>query len=144
MLVEGAASDKFEIANSVFQDTVLGSPLWNIFFADIILAACTIGSDPSTFADDLGVFQQFDREMPEEDAFSTLRECRESVHKWGRVNRVAFDADKEHLILIHPIYAAGDPFKLLGCMTDCKLTMDVEIERMLAKARPKITTLPKN
>ena len=63
------------------------------------------------------------------------------MHKWGRSNRVAFDAEKEHLILIHPIHAAGDPFKLLGCMTDCKLTMSVEIERVLAKIRPKITAI---
>ena len=75
VLVEGAASEIFEIANSVFQGTVLGPPLWNVFFADIILAACKTGGEPSTFADDLGVFQKFDREMPEEDAFSTLREC---------------------------------------------------------------------
>ena len=32
VVVQGAFSDKFEIANSVYQGTVLGPPLWNAFF----------------------------------------------------------------------------------------------------------------
>ena len=32
VVVEGTASDEFEIANTVFQGTVLGPPLWNVFF----------------------------------------------------------------------------------------------------------------
>ena len=30
---------------------------------------------------------------------------------------------KEHLVIIHPIAGAGDPFKYLGTMMDCKLIM---------------------
>ena len=43
VLVEGKASETFEIANSVFQGTVLGPTLWNVFFADIVNAACSTG-----------------------------------------------------------------------------------------------------
>ena len=32
VVVEGISSQDFEIANTVFQGTVLGPPLWNIFF----------------------------------------------------------------------------------------------------------------
>ena len=31
---EGVVSDIFELSNIVFQGTVLGPPMWNIFFAD--------------------------------------------------------------------------------------------------------------
>ena len=33
--VEGELSDEFELANSVFQGTVLGPTLWNLFFSDV-------------------------------------------------------------------------------------------------------------
>ena len=39
VIVEGAASDQFVIRNTVFQGTVLGPPLWNTFFSDVLLPA---------------------------------------------------------------------------------------------------------
>ena len=63
--------------------------------------------------------------------------CRTKVHAWGRVNRVAFDPSKEHVVILHPIRGEGDPFKLLGCLVDCKLVMDQAIEKILAQVRPK-------
>ena len=67
--------------------------------------------------------------------------CRADVHKWGRVNRVTFDADKEHIVVIHPIQADGDPFKLLGCLVDCKLQMYQAIDAILAQIRPKVKAI---
>ena len=61
VVVEGTLSDEIEIANQVFQGTVLGPPLWNSFFADIAIPASSSGGKPSIFADDLNVFQKFDR-----------------------------------------------------------------------------------
>ena len=43
VVVEGEFSDMFEIADSVFQGTVLGPSLWNTFFADISDPACSTG-----------------------------------------------------------------------------------------------------
>ena len=63
------------------------------------------------------------------------------VHKWGRINRVSFDAGKEHIIILHPIHGEGDPFKLLGCLVDCKLVMQQAVERILSQARPKIKAI---
>ena len=34
--VENACSDAFAIADTVFQGTVLGPPLWNVFFAPVV------------------------------------------------------------------------------------------------------------
>jgi len=68
---------------------------------------------------------------------STLNRCTERVHKWGEVNRVNFDADKQHIVVIHPRENHGDCFKLLGCMIDPNLTMRTQIEQLLSKIQSK-------
>ena len=57
VVVQGAFSDCFEIANSVFQGTVLGPPLWNTFFADVSTPASSTGGREAMFADDLKIFK---------------------------------------------------------------------------------------
>ena len=63
VIVEGTASDPFEIFNTVFQGTVLGPPLWNLFFADVVTAAESQGGDASLFADDLNIFKAFEKNV---------------------------------------------------------------------------------
>ena len=67
--------------------------------------------------------------------------CRTTVHRWGKINRVTFDADKEHIIIIHPIQGEGDPFRLLGCLVDCKLIMLQAVDKMLSQIRPKVKAI---
>jgi hypothetical protein len=141
VIVEGTASDVFPISNTVFQGTVLGPPLWNLFFADVIAPAESTGGAGKMFADDLNVFQEFDLTQTNEEMTRTMQSCRAEVHKWGRKNRVIFDAAKEHLVIIHPILAHGDPFKLLGCLVDCKLQMHQAIDAILAQIRPKMKVI---
>ena len=135
--VEGVTSEEFEIANTVFQGTVLGPPLWNVFFSDVTQPASSTGGSPSLFADDLSVFQKIDRFAKNSEIIRTMHVCRNRVHAWGRVNRVAFDPTKEHVVILHPIRVEGDPFKLLGCLVDCKLVMDQAIDKILSQVRPK-------
>ena len=59
VVIEGIESNAFSIANTVFQGTVLGPPLWNVFFSDVVQPASSLGGEPSLFADDLNVFQLF-------------------------------------------------------------------------------------
>ena len=54
---------------------------------------------------------------------------------------MSFDAGKKHVKILHPRYADGDSFKLLGCLTDCKLIMDQAIDKTLSQFRPRITAL---
>ncbi len=138
---EGTASEEFEIANTVFQGTVLGPPLWNVFFNDVTQSASSLGGIPSLFADDLTVFQKFARMDSNEHIHRHMHLCRTRVHKWGRINRVAFDPSKEHVVVIHPTLGEGDPFKLLGLLVDYKLIMDAGIEKILSQARPKIRAI---
>ena len=130
-----------EIANQVFQGTILGPPLWNSFFADIANPASSSGGKPSIFADDLNVFQKFDRGVPNSECRDVMTACRSKVHQWGKINRVTSDAGKEHIIVIHPLQGEGDPFKLLGCLVDCKLVMQQAVDKMMSQIRPKVKAI---
>ena len=55
VIVEGVMSDAIRIANTVFQGTVLGPPLWNLFVADVVSPAESTGGKGALFADDLNV-----------------------------------------------------------------------------------------
>ena len=52
------------LANMVFPGTVLGPPLWNVFFADVAVAARQTGGSENVFADDLNVFIRFNAVLP--------------------------------------------------------------------------------
>ena len=39
VVVEGVCSDSFDILDTVLQGTILGPPLWNIFFNDVVIPA---------------------------------------------------------------------------------------------------------
>ena len=111
------------------------------FFADVAMPARSTGGKEAMFADDLNVFQEFDRQTPLPEVMSKLSECRKRVHEWGSANRVTFDAGKEHLVVLHPSESHGDPFKLLGCMVDPDLRMHTAIEQLLSKIRSKSTAI---
>ena len=93
------------------------------------------------FADDLNVFQEFDRLVPLAIVVSILEVCRKRVHAWGRTNRVTFDPGKEHLVIMHPSLGYGAAFRLLGCTMDTDLRMHSAIEELMSKIRPKITAI---
>jgi len=141
VVVQGAFSDEFEIANSVFQGTVWGPPLWNTFFSDVAGAANSTGGNEEMFADDLNVFKEFDQDTSVDQVRSDLELCRKRVHKWGEKNRVSFDPSKEHIVIVHPSHNMGESFKLLGCMMDTDLRMQSAVDALLGKIRPKITAI---
>ena len=53
-----------QLANTIFQGTVLCPPLWNTFFADVEVPAASTGGKARMFADDLNVFKAFDKHVP--------------------------------------------------------------------------------
>ena len=95
VLVNGEMSEVFELQNMVFQGTVLGPALWNIYFRDVQSAAETLGGKESKFADDLNVTKTFTADTPNDTIFQELHECQKCVHKWGVSNKVTFDETKE-------------------------------------------------
>ena len=138
--VQGQKSWQMLLENQVFQGTVLGPPLWNIFFSDVVSAMLRPKSGKA-FADDLNVFHEFDRLEQTSTIMAQLQLCRDRVHEWGYRNRVEFDGTKEFFVTVHPTRGVGNDFKILGLVFDCKLHMEAAIAAILAKARPKCRAL---
>ena len=141
--VENVLSDVFALSDTVFQGTVLGPTLWNIFFHDVAFASAGPHTTQAMFADDLNVYKIYDNSCSNDDIVSSMEQAKRQVHKWGTRNRVEFDANKEHIVIIHPANGQGEDFKLLGCLIDVQLRMEHAVDALMARARPKIQALLK-
>ena len=90
------------LVNMVFQGTVLGPVLWNIFYADVCRPVRKHHFVESIFADDLISFRPYMRGIGEEYIMQEMVKVQTEVHSWGAANRVKFDASKEHFMILHP------------------------------------------
>ena len=77
----GKASLSELLANSVFQGTVLGPPLWNLFYADARKAVNAKGFDESVFADDFNAWKCFCPAWTDERQIETILADLEAVQK---------------------------------------------------------------
>ena len=134
VVVDGASSDVVTLANSVYQGTVWGPPLWNIFYEDARHAVNEHDFIEAIFADDLNGFRAFEPETTDNDILSKLQECQRSLHSWGTANQVMFDPGKESFHILHPRKPYGDNFKMLGVTFDPKLMMDSAACEVAAEA----------
>lgn len=141
VVVAGFKSPPFSIQNSVYQGTVLGPPLWNVFFKPAARIVRSTGLDPFAFADDLNAMGLFPNSMANEAVMDNLSACQESLHEWGRSERLRFDAGKEHSFILSRRSPVGDVFKLLGVVFDCKLIMSVAVHSAATKAGAKLRAL---
>ena len=141
VVVQGSRSPLFAIFDEVFQGTVLGPPLWNIFFEPIDEPIRCTGFRIAKFADDLSAYRNYESSVANSQILTDLRHCQGITHKWGMRNRAIFDNDKEHFCILHKADCVGDVFRLLGVSVDPKLTMEDEIRRIKKKASPKISAI---
>jgi len=139
--VENAYSSVMILCDLVFQGTVLGPPLWNGFLGDVATEVPQGRQIMNLFADDLTAETTPPTSVTQNVLLEELCEIQQRTHAWGERNQVSFDAGKEHLVIIHPRAALGDDFKMLGTVFDCRLRMQVCIEGVLAKARPKMRAI---
>ena len=86
----------------VFQGTVFGPALWNIFFADVHGPAEDTGAKENKFADDLSTMQAYHKHVSNEEIIGDLDACQASVHGWFVRNRVTFDPAKEEFVVLNP------------------------------------------
>ena len=141
VVVDGAESAEFILKDTVFQGTVWGPSLWNVFFADVHGPATATGCSERKFADDLSAFKAYARSCENEKILADLALCQTSVHEWGRRERVTFEPSKEEFVVLDPRHGQGGPFRLLGPLIDNQLRMDAAIDKLYRKAKPKARAL---
>ena len=108
----------FTIEDMVFQSTPFGPPLWNIFFADVSGLAASNGAKPAKVADDLNTCKSHPADTALQEVLSDLKRGQQAVHQWGAENRVSFGPGKEVFAVVHPRFALGSDFELLGAIFD--------------------------
>ena len=148
VVLGGAHSPDETLANSVFQGTVLGPPLWNIFYADARMAVNAKGFTETVFADDFNCWRLFCITQEQVDsahaaAFIALKEAQQELHLWGSANRVVFDPAKESFHLLHRRFGAGNNFKILGVTFDSALLMHTAAREVATEAGWRLQALLK-
>ena len=107
VVVEGEFSEEAILRDMVFQGTVLGPPLWNLFFKDAQTAVRFEGFQDVVYADDLNAFKAFDASVGNETILEECSECQTSLHRWGSVYAVTFDPVKESMHMLSRWDPAG-------------------------------------
>ena len=125
----------------VYQGTVWGPPLWNVFYADARTSIEHCGFEDIVYADDLNAFKVVPAHMSDVDAFAAQRWCQETLHTWGRANSVTFDASKESAHIVARTRPVGDNFTILGVEFDCKLVMGVAVHKCAVECGWRLLTL---
>ena len=123
-----------KITNMVYQGTVFGPPLWNIYFADAASDVNLCEFLEIIFADDLNCFKNFGLYVPNSELHAEMRRCQLELHKWGNANQVSFDPAKEskHILALHG--GEGDNFRLLGVPFDHALSMRDAVWEIVSEA----------
>ena len=138
VVVSGVESSWKPILDQVFQGTVLGPPLWNLYFADFGRPLTDLDFEHTTFADDMNAWQSFD-------GLAILLNAQSKVHEYGNANQVQLDACKESFHYLHAqdgFSFSGDPsFRILGCEFDCKLLMHEAVHSISAEAGWRLRSL---
>ena len=78
-VVEGARSDDTQLQNMVYQGTVLGPPLWNLFFKDAKTAIVNSEFEEIVYADDLNAFKEFDSSTENEVILAPCCSCQSNL-----------------------------------------------------------------
>ena len=134
VVVGGRRSQPEKLADSIFQGTVLGSPLCNVFYADARFAVNNLGFKETVFADDFNAWKVFPGGTALDHMLDECKACQASLHAWGRANSVKFDAGKECFHILHRSRSLGDDFLLLGVLFDCELRMHSAASRVAREA----------
>ena len=141
VVVEGAYSETAVLDNSVYQGTVWGPPLWNVFFEDARVPVNKAGYTEAVFADDLNAHRNYNATCRNEVLNEEMQYCQACLHEWGRANKVQFDAGKESMHILHRLEPEGEDFKMFGILFDTKLTMEQQVEALTNRCRWKLKTL---
>ena len=141
VVVEGATSGAMALDHMVFQGTVWGPPLWNVFFEDARVPINACGFNEIVYADDLNAFRSFPLAVCNADVMGHIARCQESLHTWGGANGVEFDPGKESCHVVSRSDPHGPDFRILGVMYDTKLLMHSAVQEVVVECAWKLTSL---
>ena len=139
--VGGKFSRDMTINNMVYQGTVLGPPLWNVFYADAADAVHVHDFLEVIFADDLNCFKDFNLSAENEAIVEDMKKCQGELHKWGRANQVSFDASKESMHILGTNGGEGRNFRLLGVPFDHALSMGDAVGELVCEIGWKLAAI---
>jgi hypothetical protein len=125
----------------VFQGTVTGPTLWNLFYEDARHAINECFYKEIVFADDLNAYRTFTSCTHNSAIIGSLDMCQHELHKWGIANQVAFDASKESQHVLSLSDPVGGNFRLLGVPFDTELSMVSAVSEIVSSAGWKLRTL---
>jgi len=141
VVVGGEKSDEMSLRDMVYQGTVWGPALWNMFFADARTAVRKQEFTETVYADDLNAFRIFDAHTTDEEIFDKCRDCQTELHRWGRANQVDLEPTNESMHILAHARPSGINCKILGVQFDCELNMMNAIEDTAQQASVKLATL---
>ena len=141
IILSGTKSDEIFMENMVFQGTVLGPLLWNIFFEGAGKVIRDNGFLDIIFADDLNGMRSFPSHYCNAYLLNELKSMQKKLHLWGEAHRVTFDAAKESFHIMSRSKPHGDNFRLLGITFDPKLSMYSAIHECVGAVNWKLQTL---
>ena len=146
VVVGGERSAEQLLANSVFQGTVLGPPLWNLFCESARYSVNFKRFVETVFADDFNCWKAYKvkHDNVSEDQASALHDLRgaqKELHQWGEANRVVFDPSKESFHLLHRRFHHGEDFKILGVAFDTGLLMHKAAREVATEGGWRLQTL---
>jgi hypothetical protein len=146
VVVGGRSAGAEPLCDSVFQGTVLGSPLWNVFYADARDSVQNLGFEETVFADDFNCWKTYRKsKMPASlRGEIELRGAQRELHLWGKANQVIFDPSKESFHLLHRTLNAGEDFKILGVLFDSQLLMHAACRSVATEAGWRLQKLLKS
>lgn len=141
VIVNGQRSCPLFLNNMVFQGTVLGPLLWNIFFKD---AGAILREDAFLdilFADDINGLRVYPGSTQDNFINADVKKVQKKLHLWGEQHRVLFDASKESHHILSRSRGTERNFKLLGVHFDTKLTMAPAIFECVSICNSKLQSL---
>ena len=134
VVIAGMRSNGSVLADMVYQGTVWGPSLWNVFVGDVACVVKAHGFSIVIYVDDVNIFKQYPARIVNSRIFEDLRLIQRETHAWGSANQITFDAGKESFAIVSTTNAEGDSFKLLGIPFDVHLRMKECIHETVSEA----------